>query len=211
MVASYNVRVKDTRGRFQRIHCRIYTKLGNFSAQHGRSIKVTECRCRCRVCKVIRRDINRLHGCNGSVLCRCNSLLHLSHFRCQRWLITNRRRHTSKKGRHLRTSLSETEDVIDKEENILRAGCIRTVTERLCKGKSRQSYRRTRSRWLVHLAEYHGYLRLGNFIIIYLGEIPLTLLHPLEEFLSISDNTGLDHFTQKVISLPRTLSDSCKH
>ena len=60
-----------------------------------------ECRCRRRVCQVIRRHIHSLYRCDGSFSRRSDSLLKCTHLCCKSWLVTYCRRHTSEQSRTL--------------------------------------------------------------------------------------------------------------
>ena len=172
---------------------------------------MTECSCRSRVCKVIRRHIYGLYGCDGTVLCRRDALLHLTHFSGEGRLVAHSRRHAAQKRRYLGSRLRETEDVINKEENVLRSICIPAVTERLGEGKARECYRRAGSRRLVHLSEHHRHLRLLQFVVINFGKVPMTLFHALEELLSVSYDSGFDHLAKQVVTLAGTLAHSGKY
>ena len=91
-----------------------------------------KCCSRRRVSQVIGRHIYSLHGSDGAVSCRGNTLLHGTHFRCQCRLIAYGRRHTAQQGRNLGTGLGETEDIINEEQNVTRTVRLRShVTEGL--------------------------------------------------------------------------------
>ena len=83
---------------------------------------------------------------------RGNALLEDTHFVSQVGLVTHSRRHTTEKGRHFRTCLGETEDVVNEEQNVL----LLNVTEVFRHGQSRQCYTKTGSWGLIHLAEDEG-------------------------------------------------------
>ena len=108
--------------------------------------------CRSRVSQVICRYINSLYRCDRTVLGRGDTLLKSAHLCLQRRLISYCGRHTSQQSRYLRTCLSETENIINKQQYVLTA----LITEILCHSKSCQTYSHTCSRRLVHLTEYHG-------------------------------------------------------
>ena len=111
-----------------------------------------ECISRSRVGQVIGRHVNSLYGCDGTVLCRCNTLLKSTHLGLQGRLVTNGGWHTAKQSGNLGTCLRETEDIVDEQQYIL--ACL--VTEILCHGQSGQSDSHTGSRRFVHLSEHHG-------------------------------------------------------
>ena len=48
------------------------------------------------------------------------------------------------------------------------------------------------TRRFVHLPEYQGSLRLSQFIVIDLRQVPVACLHTLLKLLAVSDDTGLD-------------------
>ena len=171
---------------------------------------MAESRCRRRVRKVIRWHVHSLYRCNGSVFRRCDTFLHLSHLRCQGRLIADCGRHSSQKCRHLGSCLSESENIIDKEQNILRTIRLSTISKGLCQSQPGQGHRRTCSRRFIHLPEYHSHLRLLKFIEVYLRKIPVSILHSLDEFIAISDDSRFDHFAQEVISFTCALSDPGK-
>ena len=79
MILSHYVRVKDTRGRLERIHSRINTQFSDFSAQDRSGVEMGERSGRGWVSKVVRRHIYSLYGSNRTILCGCDSLLHLAH------------------------------------------------------------------------------------------------------------------------------------
>src|SRR5690606_37083199 len=92
--------------------------------------------CRCRICQVICRYVNRLYRCNRTIFGRSNTFLHRTHLCCKSWLVTYRRRHTSKKCRYLRTSLGKTEDIIYEEKNVFSLSFTCTIPKILSNGKT---------------------------------------------------------------------------
>ena len=136
MFLAYHVGIQDTGSRFKRIHGRIYAQFSNLSAENGGRVQMAERRGRSRVSEVISRNIYSLDRCYGSVLCGGDTLLHLTHFGCQRRLISHGRRHAAQKGRHLGARLGETEDVVYEEQDILRVVRILAVSERLRQGQT---------------------------------------------------------------------------
>ena len=74
-----------------------------------------------------------------------------------------------------------------------------------------QRHRLTRTRWLVHLTEYQGYLRFGHFVIVHFGKIPMTFFHSFLKLFAIADYTGFNHLPQQVVTFTGTLSHSGKH
>ena len=165
-----------------------------------------EGRRRSRVREVIGRDIDRLHRSDGTVLGRCDTLLHLAHFRGQRRLVTHGGRHTAEQGRHLRTRLGETEDIVDEEEDVAGAFAGVAVAEGLRERQAAQGHAGTGSRGFVHLAEDHRHLGFLEFLLVHEGEVPLALFHRLVEGVAVADDVGFDHLAEEVVALAGTLA-----
>ena len=89
-----------------------------------------------------------LHGCDGSGLGGGDSLLHATHVSGQGGLVTDSRWNTAQQGRHLWTSLSEPENVVDEEQHILSFG----VTEVLGDGETSKGDTGPRAWWFIHLS-----------------------------------------------------------
>ena len=152
MLLPNNTWIKDTGSRCQWINCRVNTKLYDRTVQYRCCIQMRKCRCRSRVCQVIRRHIDCLYRCNRTVLCGCNSLLQCAHLRLQCRLISYSGWHTAKQRGYLRTCLCETENIVDEKKYVLST----FITEVFSKSQSGKTYSHTRSRRFVHLSEYHG-------------------------------------------------------
>merc|ERR1719435_173031 len=129
-----------------------------------------------RVSQVISRYIDSLHGGNGTLLGGGNSLLHSTHVSGQGRLVTHSRGDTTQQGRHLRTSLGESENVVDKEQHILTL----LVTEVLGHGQTSQSHTGTGAGGLIHLAVDKG--DLGGFVLE-------------------ADDTALNHLVVEIVAL----------
>lgn len=110
--------------------------------------------------------------------------IHGTHVRGESGLVTDGRGDTTEQGRHLRTGLGETEDVVDEEQHILAF----LVTEVLRDGETGERDTGTGSWGLVHLAEHECDLGLALEL----------------------DDTGLDHFVVQIVTLASTLSDTFK-
>ena len=108
--------------------------------------------------------------------------VHATHVRGKRGLVTDGRGDTTEKGRHLRTGLGETENVVDEEKHILAL----LVTEVLGNGKTGQGDTGTGTGWLVHLTEDE--CDLGVSVEV--------------------DDTSLNHFVVKIVTLTSTLTDT---
>ena len=115
MLFSYNQWVKYSRSTSQRIHGWIDAQFRNLTAKLCCCVKMCECGGGSGVSQVVCRHINSLHRSDGTLLGRSDSFLHSTHFRCQSWLVSYGRRHSAQKCRNLRTSLGETEYVVDEE------------------------------------------------------------------------------------------------
>ena len=102
---------------------------------------------RSRVGQVVGRHVNRLYRCDRAFLGGSDALLQSAHFRGKRRLITDGGRHTSQQSRNLAARLCESEDVVDKEQNVL----VFPVAEVFRHGKTRESHSHSGSRRFVHL------------------------------------------------------------
>lgn len=109
--------------------------------------------------------------------------VHATHVRRERGLVTDGRRDTTEQGRHLRTGLGETEDVVDEEKHVLAL----LVTEVLRDGETSERDTGTGTRGLVHLTEDES--DLGVTLEV--------------------DDTGLNHLVVQVVTLTGTLTDTC--
>ena len=152
MLLPHDQWIQDPGGGCQRVDRRVDAQLGDSTVKYCRRIQMGEGGGRSRVCQVIGRDVNRLYRCDGSVLGGRDPLLQRTHLVGQRRLITYCGRHTAQQCRHLRTRLSESEDIVDEQEHVL----FLFVTEVLRHGQAGQRYTHSGSWRLVHLSEYHG-------------------------------------------------------
>ena len=71
-----------------------------------------------RIRVIVRWNVNRLHGGNGTGPCGGDSLLKLAHFGGERRLVSHRRRHATQQRRDLRTGHTEAENIVDEQEYI---------------------------------------------------------------------------------------------
>ena len=152
MLFAHYIRFQDTGRGFQRIYRGINTLLHDLSGKNGSSVQMGECSSRSRVSQVVGRYVYRLHTGNRSVLCGSDTLLELTHFRCQRRLITYRGRHTSKQSGYFGTRLGKTENIINEQQHVL----MLFITEIFRHCKSGLSHTHTGARRLVHLSEYQS-------------------------------------------------------
>lgn len=98
-------------------------------------------------------------------------------------MVTDSGRDTTEQGRHLGTSLSETENVVDEQKHVLAL----LVTEVFGNGETSESDTGTGTRGLVHLTENES--DLGVTVEV--------------------DDTGLNHFVVQIVTLTGTLTDTC--
>ena len=108
--------------------------------------------------------------------------IHATHVCGERRLVTDGRGNTTQEGRHLRTGLGETENVVDEEEHVLAL----LVTEVLRDGKTSEGDTGTSTRGLVHLTEDKS--DLGVTLEV--------------------DDAGLNHFVVQIVTLTSTLADT---
>ena len=124
-------------------------------------------------------------------------------------MVTHSRRHTAKKCRHLRTCLSETENVVHKEEDVFTTTVL--VAELLCHGQTRKCHTQTCAWWLVHLAKHESSLRLLHSVHVHIFEVPFALRHVFLKLVAILDYAALDHFTKQVVTFTSTFTYTGKH
>ncbi len=98
-----------------------------------------------------------------------DAFLQFAHFRGQRRLITDGAGHAAQQGRHFRTGLRETEDVVDEQQRV-GAGF---VAEIFGHGQGAQGHAKPCTRRLVHLAEDHD----GLIDDVFAGGADLGFLH----------------------------------
>ena len=138
---------------------------------------------RCRVGQVVSRNVDSLNRGDRTLGGGGDPLLQGAHVGGQRRLVTHRRRNTAKQRRHFRASLSEAENVVNEEQDVLAF----LVTEIFSKRQAGQGNARACTRRLVHLAvDQRG---LGAFAIGL-------------------DNAGFDHLVIQVVALTGTLADT---
>merc|ERR1712014_211668 len=135
-----------------------------------------------RISQIISRHINSLDRGNGTGLGGSNTLLEFSQISTEGRLVTDSRRDTTQKSGHLRTSLGESENVINEQQHILSL----RVTEVLGDSQTSQGDTGTGTRGLVRLTVHKGSLGAR---------------------LSDLDDTRLNHFV-KIVTLTSTLSDT---
>src|SRR5699024_9388867 len=145
-------RLKDTRGRGQRVHSWVDTLGCDRAVELGGGIQVGEDRSRGGGGVVIGRDVNGLQRRDRTARGGGNALLEKTHLVSQGRLVTHGGRNTTQQGGHLGTGLGETEDVVDEQQHVL----VLHIAEVLRHGQTGQCHTHTDSRWLVHLAEHES-------------------------------------------------------
>jgi len=115
--------------------------------------------------------------------------LQVTHVGRQGRLIAHGRRNTAEQRRHFRTRLSEAEDVVDEEQDVLAF----LVAEVFCHGQARESHTSTGARRLVHLTEYEGHFRAfaGCHAVLVLG-----------------DDLGIEEFVVEIVPFAGALTDT---
>eukprot|EP01137_Pigoraptor_chileana_P012314 Opistho-2@64579 len=136
--------------------------------------------------QIVGGHVNGLHRGNRALGGGCNALLHRTHVRGKRRLVTDGRGNASEQGRHLRAGLSEPENVVNEEEHVLALN----VTEILCDSETGEGDTGAGTRGLVHLSVHKRHLRTGSLEV---------------------DDAGLDHFVVKIVALTGALADTGKH
>ena len=137
--------------RCQRIDGGINALRRDRSLEINERVQVRECIRRRGVGRIVGRHVNGLHGRDRALLRRRDALLKLAHFRRQRRLITDGAGHTPEECRHFGAGLRESENVVDEQERV-RAGFIAEIFSHR---ERAQCHAKTRSGWLIHLAEDH--------------------------------------------------------
>ena len=72
---AYNTRVEHTRLGVERVDSGVDTELSNTTGQHSGGVQVSEGGSRGGIRQIIGRDVDGLHGRNGALLGRGNTLL----------------------------------------------------------------------------------------------------------------------------------------
>merc|ERR1711988_1808254 len=167
------------------VHGGVDSTLGHGSGQHGGGVQVSEGGGGGGIGQVVGGHVDGLDRGNGTLGGGGDSLLHTTHVSGQSWLVTDSRWDTTKQSRHFRTSLGESENVVNEKKHILSL----LVTEIFGKSESSQSNTGTGAGGLVHLTVDKG--DLGGLVLE-------------------TDDTSLNHLVVQVISLTGSLSDSGK-
>ena len=139
-----------------------------------------------RVGQVVRRDVYRLDGCDGSGLGGGDALLEHAHLLRQGGLVSHRRGHTSEQSRYLGSRQGITVDVIDEQQYV-----PALVAELLGHGQAGQGNPQAVARGLIHLPVDHRHFGLVHVFNV--------------------DNTRLLHLVVKVVALPGALTYTGKN
>ena len=167
VIVSQDIWREDSWSRVQRIHSRVDTQFSDLTRQYRSSIQVSECGRWSRVSQVIRRYVNGLYGSDRTIFSRGDSFLHGTHLCCQSWLVTYCRRHTSKKCGHFGTCLCESENVVDKEQDVFSLTWSVTITVVFRKGKTSKGHASTCSWRLVHLSKHECCFGVFQLLKVY--------------------------------------------
>lgn len=177
--------VEQTRVGVEGVDSGVDTQLRDSTRQHSGGIQVSEGGGRGRIGQIISGHVNSLDRGDGTLLGGGDTLLEGTHIGGQSGLVTDSGRNTTQKGRHLRTGLGETEDVVDEKKDILAL----LITEVLGNGQTGKGDTGTGSWGLVHLTEHESDLGLALEV----------------------DDTGLDHLVVEIVTLTSTLTDTGEH
>merc|ERR1719449_410474 len=178
-----DVGVHDTAGRVKRVDSGIDSTLSHGPGQHSGGVQVSEGGGGGGVSQVVSGHVDSLHGGDGSLLGGGDSLLHATHVSGQGGLVTHSGGDTTQQGRHLGTSLCESEDVVNEEQHILSL----LVTEVLGDSQSSQGNTGTGTGGLVHLTVDKG--DLGGLVLE-------------------TDDSALNHLKVQIVTLTGPLSHS---
>merc|ERR1711982_47756 len=135
--------------------------------------------------QVISGDVDGLYGGDGSLLGGGDPLLHTAHVSGQGGLVTHGGGDTTKQGGHFRTSLGESENVVNEEQHVLSL----LITEIFSNSQSSESNTSSGAGGFVHLTVDKS--DLGGFVLQ-------------------ADDTSLNHLMIQIISLTGSFSDSGK-
>lgn len=140
--------VEHTRLGVERVDSRVDTQLRDTTGQDSGGVQVSEGGGGGRVSQIVSGHVDGLDGGNRTLLGGGDTLLHTTHVDGQGGLVTDGRGDTTEKGRHLRTGLGETENVVNEEQHVLTL----LVTEVLGNGQTGKGDTGTGTGGLVHLS-----------------------------------------------------------
>ena len=133
--------------------------------------------------QIISGHVDGLDGSDGTGSGGSDTLLEGTHISGKGGLVSDGGGDTSEKGRHLRASLGESEDVVDEKKYIL----VLFISEVLSDGETGEADTGSGTRGLVHLTVHKGGLGSGA-----IG----------------NDDTGLDHLVVEIVTLTSSLADT---
>ena len=184
--------LEQTRGRIERIDCRVDTQLRDRTVEVGRRIEMRERRRRRGIGEIVRGHVHGLHRGDRALVGRRDALLQRAHVGRQRRLIAHGRRNTAEQCRHLCARLREAEDVVDEEQHVLAFDVAEILGDR----QARQRDAGACAWRLVHLAEYQRDLRAFRL------RIAVGIL---------GDDARVEELVVQIVTLAGTLADAGEH
>ena len=103
----------------ERVDGGVDTQLGDTTGKHSGGVQVSEGGGGSRVSQIVSGHVDGLDGCDGTLLGGGNALLHHTHVDGQSGLVSDGGGNAAEEGRHLRTGLGETENVVNEEKHVL--------------------------------------------------------------------------------------------
>merc|ERR1719461_1283826 len=140
-----------------------------------------------RIRQVISRNVDSLDRGNGSFLRGANSILHGTDLPLQSRLVTDSGRNTSEQRTDFGTGLRESENVVNKKQNILSVD----IPEVFGLGETSQSDTHSHTSRFVHLSEDKSALGFSSVVNL--------------------NDSGVTHFVVEVISLTGSFSNTGEH
>ncbi len=174
------------RGRVERVDRRKDAERGDVARQHHRRVEVGEGGRGRGVGQVVGRHVDRLHRGDRAGLGRRDALLQLAHLLGEGGLVAHGRRHAAEQRRHFDAGERIAVDIVDEQQDV-----APLVAKVLGHGEAGESHAESVARRLVHLAEDHGHLGLGDVLRV--------------------DDLGLDHLVVEVVALARPLAHAGEH
>lgn len=117
VVLSDDTGVQHTGLGVKRVDSGVDTQLRDTTRQHSGGVQVSEGGGRGGISQIVSRHVDGLDRGDGTLLGGGDTLLHTTHVDGEGGLVTDGRGDTTQQGRHLRTGLGETEDVVDEEKH----------------------------------------------------------------------------------------------
>jgi len=178
--------VEHTGGGIEGIDSGVDTEGGKITRQHSGGVQMSEGGSGGGISQIISGHVDGLDGSDGTGSGGSNTLLEGTHIGGEGRLISDSGGDTSEKGRHLRTSLGESEDVVDEQKHIL----VLFISEVLSDGETGETDTGSGTRGLVHLTVHEGGLGAGAIL---------------------NDDTRLDHLVVEIVTLTSSLADTGEH